>query len=151
MRNLVARVLAKTRKRWFKTRPIFEAYKPVPPAELERIEQKVGTVLPADMKEWLLSAGYGDIDESLSFRYEWFSQVEQGDLRGAVRFAQDELGNFYAYSPKDGNIVFFSRSSPEYAAVAPSFLAFMEELERRDFRIETWMASLPRALYRWDA
>ena len=151
MRELAARVLTKTRKRWFKTHPLFESHAPVTSSELERIEKKVGITLPADLQDWLLSVGYGDVDESLSFRYDWFSRVERGALLGAVIFAQDELGNFYAYSPKDWSIMFVSRSASKLTTVAPSFLAFMEELERRDFKLEYWMDSLPSEPYRSDA
>lgn len=88
---------------------------------------------------------------NLAIRYEWFQAVTQGQLRGSVVFAQDDLGNFYAYLPKDGSIWFFRRSEPTYAAVCSSFFAFMDELERRDFRLEQWMDSLPCTPYRWDA
>ena len=105
MHDLAARFLNTTRKKWFRVRPLFEAYKPITASEVERIEAKVGAALPEDLKAWLLAVGYGDVDETLSFRYEWFFAVEQGQLRGVVSFAQDERGNFYAYSPNDGRIV----------------------------------------------
>ncbi|WP_208115123.1 SMI1/KNR4 family protein, partial [Roseateles toxinivorans] len=120
-------------------------------SEIERIESKVGTALPEDLKVWLLSVGYGDDDETLSFRYDWFSQIRQGHLRGAVIFAQDDLGNLYAYTKISSNIVFLPRSTPEYADVAPSFLAFMEELERRDFKLGEWVDGLPCLPYERDA
>ncbi len=82
--------------------------------------------------------GYGDIDEDLSFRAEWFKDVDRGEAKGAAMYAQDTLGNFYAYAPGDERIILFSRSSPEYAILAPSFRAFMEELERRDFKEMDW-------------
>ena len=150
MHELTARVLNKTRKKWFRKRPLFAPYKPVTSLEIERIEAKTGAPLPGDLKDWLLSVGYGDVDENLSFRYEWFSMVDQGHLRGTVIFAQDDVGNFYAYSPTKSSIVFFYRSAPEHAIVAASFLAFMEELERRDFKLGEWMDSMPLAPYGWD-
>lgn len=142
MRSLTERILTKTRKKWLRMRPLFEPFKPVSPSEIERIEGKVGVPLPEDLKVWLLAVGYGDVDESLSFRYDWFCPIKQGRLRGAVIFAQDDLGNFYAYSVGDGSILFFVRSSPEYATVAPGFRAFMEELERRDFQLGEWVDGL---------
>lgn len=151
MHELATRVLNTTRKKWFRVCPLFEAHKPITASEVERIEAKVGASLPEDLKAWLLAVGYGDVDETLSFRYEWFFAVEQGHLRGVVSFAQDDLGNFYAYSPTDGRIVFFNRSEPEYAVISPSFRAFMEELERRDFHLGEWMNSQSCAPYRWDA
>ena len=151
MRKFAARILSRTRKHWFKVRPLFAAYKPIALPEIERIEKKIGTTLPEDLKVWLLSVGYGDIDEILSFRYDWFTQVRQGHLQGAVIFAQDNLGNFYAYLQSGGNIVFLPRSSPEYADIAPSFLVFMEELERQDFKLGDWMNGLRWLPYCRDA
>ncbi|MEQ1806113.1 MAG: SMI1/KNR4 family protein [Burkholderiaceae bacterium] len=105
-------------------------------ADITLAEERAGAKLPTDLKTWLQIVGYGDINEDLSFRFEWLRQVEQGELKGAVLFAQDGLGNFYAYVPSDERIVFFSRSAPEYSVLAPSFRAFMEELERRDYETE---------------
>ncbi|GHU02671.1 hypothetical protein FACS1894154_12530 [Betaproteobacteria bacterium] len=151
MQALTERILTKTRKKWFHTYPLFCPFKPVGSADIERVESGVGTPLPNDLKVWLLSAGYGDVDEALSFRHDWFHTIEQGRLKGSVIFAQDDLGNFYAYSPSEQNIHFFARSSSEYATVAPSFGAFMEELERRDFRLGEWMDGLALAPYDRDA
>jgi hypothetical protein len=151
MHDLIPRILSGTRTHWLKKRPLFEAYKSVAPSEIERIEKKVEAALPEDLRVWLLSVGYGDVDETLSFRYDWFSQVRQGHLRGAMIFAQDDLGNFYSYSKNGSNIIFFSRSSHEYAAVAPSFQAFMEELERRHFKLGEWIDSLQCLPYDRDA
>jgi hypothetical protein len=151
MQALAERILKKTRKNWLRTRPLFRPFKPVDLVALERAENKVGTRLPEDLKTWLLSVGYGDVDEVLSFRHDWFHAIDQGHLKSAVIFAQDELGNFYAFSPVDGSIHFFARSSPEYATVAPSFRTFMEELEHRDFKLGEWMDSLVLLPYDRDA
>ena len=66
-------------------------------------------------------------------------------------FAQDELGNFYAFVPESGAIVFFSRSAREYAILASSFASFMAELESRDFKVIEWAESVPALPYAWDA
>ncbi len=150
MHDLVARLLSKNRKRWFKTRPLFEFHEPVGAFSFAQIEKSVGASIPDDMKEWLLAVGFGDVDETLSFRQEWFSRVAFGHRKSAVFFAQDDLGNFYGYSLDVGDILFFSRSSQEAAVAAPSFRAFMEELERRDFRLHEWMDSLAGEPCLWD-
>jgi hypothetical protein len=151
MRDIADRVLSRCRKRWVRSKRLFEHLKPVSVTDLVRIEEKVNVALPEDLKAWLLAVGYGDIDEDLSFRSEWFKQVEQGELKGAVLFAQDSLGNFYAYMPKDGRIIFFSREAPEYAILALGFRAFMEELEHRDFKVLEWVDSVSALPYDWDA
>jgi hypothetical protein len=82
---------------------------------------------------------------------EWFKPVESGSLRGAVLFAQDILGDFLAFVPSNGSIVFFSRSAPEHSVLAANFGAFMQELERRDFKTMQWVESVAREPYAWDA
>ena len=151
MQALVERILARTRKKWLRTRPLFQPFKPVDPLDLGLAEGKVGASLPDDLKVWLLSAGYGDVDEVLSFRHDWFHTITKGHLHGAVIFAQDDRGNFYAYARNEPGVHFFARSSPEYAKIAPSFKAFMEELEHRDFKLNKWMDSLTLMPYDWDA
>jgi hypothetical protein len=150
MRALTDRLLTRSRKKWLRSRPLFEPYVPVSSTDIARVEAEVGAPLPVDMRDWLLAVGYGDVDEVLSFRYEWFTQVEQGHLRGAVIFAQDDLGNFYAFLPSDGSIIFFDRSAPEYTVLGPTFCAFMEELERRDYKLSEWVDSLVMSPYQWD-
>jgi len=151
MRELAERLLASTRREWFRSKPVFEPYKPITEASLSELEHELNAKLPEDLKGWLVLVGYGDVNEDLSFRREWFKTVEQGVLAGAVIFAQDILGNFYTYLPSNGRIVFFSRSAPEYACVSPSFRAFMEELESRSYKILEWVESLPASPYNWDA
>jgi hypothetical protein len=151
MRELAERLLSRSRKKWWRTAPVFAAYAPVKEEEFPRIEGVVHASLPDDLKAWLLQVGYGDIDANLSFRYEWFKSIEQGSLRGAVLFAQDILGNLYAFVPEVGDIIFFSRSSSEFAVLAPTFRAFMEELERRDYKVLEWAEAVPASAYDWDA
>lgn len=118
---------------------------------MSALEARVGRTLPASLKSWLTQVGFGDIDQSLSFRSEWVEPVQEGQLKGGLRFAQDELGNFYAFGPDSVRIVFFSRSEPAYAVIAPSLEAFLSELERRDFKIIDWVESLELEPYAWSA
>jgi len=151
MQSVATRILAMTRKRLLGVRALFEPYEPVSLGEIDRIEKITGTPLPPDLTTWLLTAGYGDLDQVLSFRHDWFQTITEGHLTDAVIFAQDDLGNFYAFWPSDGRIYFLNRSAPEYAAAAASFESFMQELERRDFQLEEWMRGLPHLPYRSDA
>ena len=151
MHELAQRLLTRRRTKLWRSKLVFEAYVNVTEEEVTRVEGKVHASLPSDLKAWLLQVGYGDIDEALSFRHEWFRSVEQGPLRGAVLFAQDILGNFYAFVPSTGNVIFFSRSALEFAVLAPSFRAFMEELERRDYKVLEWVGAIPASSYDRDA
>ncbi len=142
MRDVAARMLKVSRRKWFQTRPSFRPHKPVTSEEIAAIEARDGLSLPDDLKGWLLEVGYGDVDETLSFRSEWFCAIEQGEFVGDLVFAQDDVGNFYSFTPDDGKVVFLSRSGDGYAIVATSFSAFMEELEHRNYQLEKWTSSL---------
>jgi hypothetical protein len=147
MESVFARILNTRRKRFLGSKPLFEPHKAA--TDIPDVEARVGASLPERLSAWLLAAGYGDINEVLSFRSEWFSVIERGELKGHVMFAQDILGNFYSFSPADGAIHFICRSAPEYAFLAKHFGAFLEELERRDFQLEAWTNSLDAQRYDW--
>ncbi|MCP5149770.1 MAG: SMI1/KNR4 family protein [Chromatiales bacterium] len=149
MEPLFSRILTATRKRLFGSKPLFQPHKPA--TDITTIEAKVGASLPDSLRAWLATAGYGDIDEVLSFRSEWFNAIDRGELQGHVLFAQDDGGNFYSFSPTDGTIHFICRSAPEFAVMATDFEAFLAEFERRDFRLEEWTNSLKAKPYNWSA
>ena len=142
MRDIAQRLLSRASGSRPNSKPPFVRWRAATENEIALAEQKVGTTFPAELRAWLLLAGYGDINDDLSFRSEWLHRVDHGALRGAVMFAQDTLGNFYAWSNPDERIVFFARSESKYAVLASSFRSFMEELERRDYRILDWIDSL---------
>jgi hypothetical protein len=142
MQELAARLLAKTRKQWFKSVPIFGPHARVSDADLVAVEQKVAAVLPADFKSWLLLVGYGAIDDEICFGSNWFRRVEVEKVEAVIFFAQDALGNYCAFSTVDESVLFFWRSEPRYARLANNFLEFMEELERRDYKLSDWADAL---------
>jgi hypothetical protein len=121
MQELAARLLAKTRKQWFKSVPIFALHARVSDADLVLIEQKVAAVLPVDFKSWLLLVGYGAIDDEICFGCEWFRRVEVETVEAVVFFAQDALGNYCAFSTIDESVLFFWRSEQRYARLAKIF------------------------------
>lgn len=151
VRDIADRLLERRRKGWFRSRPLFELYAEASGPELAKVEGALGAPLPSSLTAWLAAVGFGDIDEDLSFRADWFSVVEQGELKGAVFFAQDTLGNFYGYHPVNERIVFFSRSESGYAVLASNFREFLEELERLDWKIMDWVESIPLLPYEWAA
>lgn len=150
MDSVTSRILSSRRKRSFGSTPLFEAHKRVTESELAEIERQRHISLPQSLRRFLLSAGYGDINEVLSLRNEWFNIIDRGELTGHVIFAQDILGNFYAFSPIDGGIHFVCRSSPEYAFMAEGFDAFLREFERWEFQLEAWTESLNALPYNWS-
>ncbi|HSV48107.1 MAG TPA: SMI1/KNR4 family protein [Ramlibacter sp.] len=143
--------LAASRKDWFRSRPVLENCAVPGEQEVAALEESIGCSLPADMRSWLTIVGFCNIDDDLSFRPEWFRRIEDGQLKGSVLFAQDTLGNFYGYVPAEGAIVFFSRSEPAYAVLAPSFREFLGSLQKRDYKIMDWVESLTLAPYEWNS
>ncbi|MHA6885355.1 hypothetical protein [Ralstonia pseudosolanacearum] len=141
-------VLSASRKGLFRRRSVFKAYARVLPDELRSLERKIGIPVPIYLCDWLLAVGYGDIDEGLSFRKEWFAPIEKGQLKGGARFAQDILGNFYAFD-SSGRIYFLSRSEPVFAAMSKDFLEFVGELIRRDYKLGEWIDTLETQGYEW--
>ena len=148
--NIAARILAGKRKRFFWCKPLFSRHASVFESDLTAVENELGCQLPKDLRSWLLIAGFGDVNDKLSFRREWFNVIDRGQLKGHVYFAQDILGNFYSFSTADGAIHFVSRSAPEYAELASGFLAFLEEFEMRGFILEEWTDGLSTLPYEWD-
>jgi hypothetical protein len=147
MEPLFARILKARRKRLFGSKAVFEPYKPA--SDIPNVEARIGISLPEALSAWLAAASYGDINQVLSFRSDWFNVIDRGELKGHVVFAQDILGNSYSFSPADGTIHFICRSAPEYAFLSRHFAAFIEELERRDFQLEEWTDSLTPQRYEW--
>src|SRR3990167_9011949 len=105
-------LMAKTRT-WIGSKAVFNPYAPVTAVDLAAEEERLDLTLPPDLRDWLLFAGYGDINEVLSFRKDWFWVINRGELVGHVFFAQDELGNFHSISPEGSAVHFHRRSDPE--------------------------------------
>jgi len=146
--TLAQTMLSGSRKGFFRKKPIFSAHEKVSPSELSALEKIILIQIPVDLRDWLLAVGYGDINEEISFREEWFTAIERGQLKGGAIFAQDILGNFYAFNPL-GRIYYLSRSAPVFAAIAKDFFDFVEELIRRDYKLVDWINTLETQRYEW--
>ncbi|TWO70302.1 hypothetical protein FN976_15020 [Caenimonas sedimenti] len=146
--GLTKTVLSASRKGLLRRKPIFKPYATTSSDELSKVAEEIGTPLPLDLRNWLLAVGYGDIDEELSFRRDWLVSIESGHLKGGARFAQDILGNFYAFD-SSGRIFYLCRSEPVFAVMSKNFLEFIEELVRRDYKLVDWVNSLETQKYEW--
>ncbi len=151
MEETINRILTAKHKRLFGTKPVFELYEPVSESELVEIENQLEILLPAPLRTWYLKAGFGDIDEVLSFRKEWLSVMDRGELKHHVVFAQNDLGDIFAFAPNDGEIYYICRSAPEYGLMASDFAAFIEELENRTFQLQEWIDDIKTSPYDWGA
>jgi hypothetical protein len=149
MEPIFTRILKGKRKHLFGSKSLFQPYKPF--TDIVKLENEVSASLPDFLKTWLSVAGYGDINDKLSFRSEWFNSIDVGELKGHIVFAQDDLGNLYSFSTSDGAIHFINRSEPEFAFIANNFKDFLEEFERRGFELEEWTNNLQTKSYNWSA
>ncbi|MBI1175114.1 MAG: hypothetical protein GC139_07585 [Sideroxydans sp.] len=148
MKKLIDTILSGKRKRFLRSRPIYQTSARVSEMDLLMIARKMECKLPLGLSKWLLAAGYGDIENSLSFRKDWFCLIGHGPLNGNLAFAQDELSNIYAYDPKDGVIYFISSDNRSYARMTDDFCSFLQELVQRDYNLAAWRDSL--ALQHYD-
>ena len=140
MKKLIDTILADKRKRFLIKKPIYQTSSRVNEMDLFRIAKKLDCKLSVGLSKWLLTAGYGDIEQSLSFREDWFCLLENGPLQGKVAFAQDNKENTYAYDPKDGAIYFVGQGG--YARMTDDFNQFLEELVKRKYDLAGWRDSL---------
>lgn len=142
MQNTIKTILAAKRRSFLHSKPIFRFHAPAAEMDLFMTARKLNIKMTSGLSRWLRTAGYGDINETLQFRDDYFSLITAGALSGCVTFARDELGNTYAFSQKDGSIYFVDRHGEAYARMANDFLAFMEELIRRDYDLPHWREAL---------
>lgn len=149
LESLAKTVLSASRKGFLRSKSVFKPHAATSTRELSELAEEIGIPLPNDLQVWLLAVGYGDIDEELSFRREWFARIESGQLKGGARFAQDILGNFYAFN-SDERIIFLSRSQSAYAVMSKGFLEFIDELVRRDYKLIDWVNTLETQWYDWS-
>lgn len=145
MDEITKTILSAKRKKFLRSRPVFVRYATVSEAELFHLATGLNFKFALSLSRWLRLAGYGDIDEILSFRKEWFSVLNGGALDGHVSFAQDVSGNRYAFNPVDGSIYYIQSPGHIAVRVSDDFPAFLQELIRRDYQLKDWMDSLPVA------
>lgn len=142
MKEIIDTILFGKRKRFLRSQPIYQTSARVSEMDLFRVARKLDCRLTIGLSKWLLSAGYGDIENTLSFREDWFCLIGHGPLSGDVAFAHDNLDNLYAYDPKDGVIYFISSNDSGYARIADDFCSFLQGLVQRDYNLAAWRDSL---------
>jgi hypothetical protein len=142
MEELTARLLGATKKKFFKTKPVYVSRGAVSSEELSAVEAKHGVKFPSDLRYWLLNAGYGEFRDEILIDPCWFEVIEEGDPKDHFTFAQDGLGNFYSFPAQRDSIFFLSRKTPEWKEVAKTFQQFLEELEQREFEVCNWSMAL---------
>src|SRR5271169_3849467 len=142
MQNTIKTILSAKRKQFLQKKPIFQFSAPATEMDLFMTARKLDCKLAVGLCQWLRAAGYGDINDTLIFRGEYFSAVTHGALAGCVTFAHDELGSSYAFKPVDGGIYYIARYESAYARMADDFLTFLHELIRRDYNLAHWRETM---------
>lgn len=147
MKKTIDTILSAKRKRFLRSQPIYQTTARVSEMDLFRVARNLNCKLTVGLSKWLLSAGYGDIENSLSFREDWFCLINHPPLPNLVAFAHDNLDNLYAYNPKDGSIYFVGNNEAGYARLADDFIAFLQELAQRDYDLAGWREGLTLERY----
>jgi hypothetical protein len=142
MQNTIKTILSAKRKAFLTSKPIFHFHAPATEMDLFMTARRLDCKLIVGLSQWLRAAGYGDINDTLIFRDDYFSTITQGALSGYVAFARDEAGNAYAFKPQDGSIYFVSGHENGYAQIAADFHTFLQELIRRNYNLPEWRESL---------
>ena len=138
MQNTIKTILSDKRKSFLSSKPVFHYFAPATEMDLFMTARRLDCKLAVGLCQWLRAAGYGDINDTLIFRPEYFSTITHGTLSGYITFAHDEAGNAYAFKPKEGAIYFISLHESAYARMSDDFLHFMQELIRRDYNLAAW-------------
>ena len=144
MQDIIKIILAAKRKHFLHSKPIFHFSAPAAEMDLFMIARKLDCKLSVGLCQWLRAAGYGDINETLTFRNDYFASITEGALAGCVTFARDELGNLYAFSQNDEGIYYIDQHGDVYARMSGNFMSFLQELIRRDYNLAQWRDSLPK-------
>lgn len=143
MQNTIKTILSAKRKSFLSSKPVFHYFAPATEMDLFMTARRLDCKLALGLCQWLRAAGYGDINDMLIFRPEYFSTITHGALTGYTTFAHDDAGNAYAFDPRQGAIYFISVHESAYARMSDDFLHFMQELIRRDYNLAAWRETLP--------
>ena len=141
MDKIVKVILSAKRRKLLRSRPVFERHAPVSEAELFRLAKGLNFKFTLGLSKWLLLAGYGDIDNTLSIRENMFVVTPAESLEGHVLFAHDIADNRYTFSQKDGSIYCIYPDNT-VVRVSDNFPSFLQELIRHDYKLSEWMSSL---------
>lgn len=142
--DTIKTILDAKRKHFLHSKPIFHFFAPAPEMDLFMTARKLNCKLSVGLSQWLRIAGYGDINETLIFRSDYFASIAEGALAGCVTFARDELGNSYAFSPKDEGIYYIDQHGDAYARMADNFIFFLQELIQRDYNLAQWRDTIQK-------
>jgi len=144
MEEIAKIILSAKRRRFLFNRPVYKLHQSTSEAELFRMATSFNFKFTLGLSKWLRLAGYGDIDDALIFREEYFSKIDGGPLGSLVSFARDSAGNLFAFSEIDGIIYFIHQADLTKIRLSDSFASFFQEFIRRDFQLTDWISEIYR-------
>ena len=144
MEEIAKIILSAKRRRFLLNRPIYKHHQSTSEAELFRMATALNFKFTLGLSKWLRLAGYGDIDDALIFREEYFSKIDGGPLGSLVSFAKDSAANIFAFSEIDGTIYFIHQPDMTKIRLSDSFTLFFQELIQRDYQLKDWISNLYR-------
>jgi len=145
MDKIVKIILSAKRRRFLLNRPIYKLHHSTSEAGLFRLATELNFKFTLGLSKWLRFAGFGDIDEVLIFREEYFSKIDGGPLGFLVTFARDPAGNHFAFSLNDGSIYLIHQPDLFKTCLSESFTAFLQELIQRDYQLQDWISGISSA------
>jgi hypothetical protein len=136
-------ILAARRKHFLFSQPVFKQTTAVSEAGLFYLATRLKFKFIVELSRWLLTAGYGEIDDALVFREDKFSILDWEPLKGFVTFAEDSSGHRFAFDPGGGGIYCIHPAGHSFAHISDDFPSFLQEVIRHDYRINEWVNALP--------
>lgn len=148
MNNLISQIKkAKKKKLFFWKENIFSFGERITSDELSALERSLNIRFPAKIKTLLIELAQGYANDlyihGLKDIYPFDEQ--NGKIEGFVTFASDDMGNYYAFSPKseNENTIYYCCHDPlGYCVVAKDAEEFLNIFINSNYKITTYVAEL---------
>lgn len=148
MEHLISKIKsAKRKKFFFLEEPIFSYGQRMDSKTLENLEKKFDFTFPSKIRTLLLELGQGYANDLYIHGSDMIYPFDEqnGKIEGFITFASDDLGNYYAFSPKseDVNTIYYCCHDPlGYCKVAKDAEDFLSIFVSSDFKINNHVCSL---------
>jgi len=148
MEHLISEIKNAKRKRFFFWEEhIFSFGSRISSEELCALENNHGFTFPSKIRTLLLELGQGFVNDLYIHGVDMIYPFdeENGNIEGFVTFASDDLGNYYAFSPKskDVDVIYYCCHDPlGYCAVAKGAEDFLSIFVNNGFKITDYVYNL---------
>jgi len=148
MENLISEVKNSKRKKFFFWEEnIFSYGERLDSESLDKIEKSFGLTFPLKIRKLLLELGQGFANDLYIHGADMIYPFDEknGKIEGFVAFASDDLGNYYAFSPKsnDSEAIYYCCHDPlGYCIVAKDAEDFLNIFISSGFKITDYVYNL---------